>query len=241
MSNAFDGATAFNQPLDAWDVSNVVHANSMFRNAVSFNQDLSSWRPERFLESSNMFRGATNFSQDLCSWGGKFRMEFGTPNFISAFVETNCPIQQLQQVDVNAEPPGPFCFDCGTPIAPTTVASVEWSTREKEGCTVDGNCIQSHEGVGEEAYESARFCNFITNVPGTLMVEVFGTECYFDSVYLQQPNSTTYFATSGLTELTELDTNALHGLAVGAGTFITWIPDAYKGSAGFRICLETQS
>jgi len=34
----FSNAKAFNQPLDKWDVSNVIDMDSMFKGATSFNQ-----------------------------------------------------------------------------------------------------------------------------------------------------------------------------------------------------------
>src|SRR5690554_6732559 len=39
----FSSANSFNQPLNSWDVSNVLAFEGMFYNAQSFNQDLSSW------------------------------------------------------------------------------------------------------------------------------------------------------------------------------------------------------
>ena len=37
------GATAFNQSIGDWDVSNVTNMSFMFQDAYAFNQDLSSW------------------------------------------------------------------------------------------------------------------------------------------------------------------------------------------------------
>lgn len=39
----FLGNRQFNQPLDNWDVSNVVEMTRMFEDTASFNQDISSW------------------------------------------------------------------------------------------------------------------------------------------------------------------------------------------------------
>jgi len=40
MAMMFVEATSFNQPLDKWNVSNVVDMGYMFRDANSFNQPL---------------------------------------------------------------------------------------------------------------------------------------------------------------------------------------------------------
>jgi hypothetical protein len=41
-SSMFDGAEAFNQPLQ-WDVSNVKSTSCMFAHANAFNQPLNAW------------------------------------------------------------------------------------------------------------------------------------------------------------------------------------------------------
>ena len=40
MSDMFEGAESFNQPLNNWNVSNVTYMNNMFAGANSFNQPL---------------------------------------------------------------------------------------------------------------------------------------------------------------------------------------------------------
>ena len=43
MSEMFEGATSFNQPLNDWNVSNVTDMSHMFLKASSFNQPLNKW------------------------------------------------------------------------------------------------------------------------------------------------------------------------------------------------------
>ena len=43
MSNMFQSATAFNQPIGSWNVGNVTDMSYMFIFATAFNQILSGW------------------------------------------------------------------------------------------------------------------------------------------------------------------------------------------------------
>jgi len=64
----FDGATAMNQDIGDWDVSNVENLDGMFRNTL-FNQDISPWDVSNVSVFAFMFDGATAFNQDLSAWG----------------------------------------------------------------------------------------------------------------------------------------------------------------------------
>ena len=57
--------TAFNQPLNKWDVSNVTKMYCMFKNATSFNQALDKWNVSNVTNMRWMFRNATSFNQPL--------------------------------------------------------------------------------------------------------------------------------------------------------------------------------
>jgi surface protein len=57
MGLMFFGATNFNQPLNAWNVSNVTNMSYMFYGALEFNQPLDAWRLEKDKQPNmkNMF------------------------------------------------------------------------------------------------------------------------------------------------------------------------------------------
>jgi surface protein len=66
----FDGASAFNQPLDLWDVSNVTDMKFMFMDAKAFNQNLTWWCVANIKTSPSGFdvRSAL-VSEHLPMWG----------------------------------------------------------------------------------------------------------------------------------------------------------------------------
>ncbi len=66
MSNLFDSAISFDQPLN-WDVSKVKDMAAMFYQAKVFNQDLNGWTVGQVTNMENMFAGAVNFNQSLNS------------------------------------------------------------------------------------------------------------------------------------------------------------------------------
>ena len=63
----FDGATAFNQPLDSWSTDNVVSMDGMFNEATAFNQPLNSWSTGNVEDMIGMFYYSP-MNQDLSSW-----------------------------------------------------------------------------------------------------------------------------------------------------------------------------
>ena len=50
----FENATAFNQPIGHWDVSNVTNMSVMFYGSP-FNQDISSWDVSNVTDMAGMF------------------------------------------------------------------------------------------------------------------------------------------------------------------------------------------
>ena len=67
MSEMFNGASSFNQPLNNWNVSNVKTMNRMFGKS-SFNQPLNNWNVSKVKDMEEMFEDAKSFNQPLNKW-----------------------------------------------------------------------------------------------------------------------------------------------------------------------------
>ena len=68
MGFMFGNTTSFNQPLNNWNVSNVTNMYSMFSYATNFNQDISNWDVSNVTNMAYVFREAKNFNQPLNNW-----------------------------------------------------------------------------------------------------------------------------------------------------------------------------
>jgi len=68
MAYLFNGATSFNQPLNGWNVGSVHFMDNMFNGATEFDQPLNSWNVTNVSNMSGMFAYATSFNQPLNSW-----------------------------------------------------------------------------------------------------------------------------------------------------------------------------
>lgn len=67
----FCGAENFNQPINHWNISNIINMEAMFMNAKAFNQPLDSWNVSNVEKMQSMFNRAESFNQDLSAWGDK--------------------------------------------------------------------------------------------------------------------------------------------------------------------------
>ena len=68
LKETFQGASSFNQPIDSWDVSNILTTEGMFEGASSFNQPLNNWDVSNVTTMANMFQNASSFDESLNSW-----------------------------------------------------------------------------------------------------------------------------------------------------------------------------
>jgi surface protein len=57
----FQGATAFNQPIGSWNVSNVTDMGAMFAGASIFYQDLSGWNTSDVTYAEQIFCNCSVF------------------------------------------------------------------------------------------------------------------------------------------------------------------------------------
>lgn len=68
MEGIFYGARAFNQSIANWDTGKVKTMQSMFRGAQSFNQPIGNWNTRKVWDMTGMFNGAVSFNQPIGGW-----------------------------------------------------------------------------------------------------------------------------------------------------------------------------
>lgn len=68
MSAAFQGTSAFNGDVSAWDVGSVTDLSYAFYGATVFNGDLSGWDTSAVTSMKSMFYDATAFNADITGW-----------------------------------------------------------------------------------------------------------------------------------------------------------------------------
>ena len=64
MSQMFERCKNFNQPLEAWNVSQVKDMSCMFEGCKAFSQSIQAWDMHKNVNSFNMFRDAELFQRE---------------------------------------------------------------------------------------------------------------------------------------------------------------------------------
>ena len=64
----FHDATAFNQPIGAWNTGAITGMSLMFTGAIAFNQPIGSWNTSAVRTMQQVFEGATAFNQPIGTW-----------------------------------------------------------------------------------------------------------------------------------------------------------------------------
>jgi len=67
LRQMFSGASAFNQPLESWDMAGAQDLSYMFYGTKAFNQPLNNWNTHNVKNMSYMFFGSS-FNQSLDNW-----------------------------------------------------------------------------------------------------------------------------------------------------------------------------
>ena len=96
MLRMFYQASAFNQPLNNWDVSSVTNMIGMFERASAFNQPLNNWDVSKVTVMGFMFTSTSAFDQPLNSWDVS-----KVTNMIGMFERASAFNQPLDNWDVS--------------------------------------------------------------------------------------------------------------------------------------------
>ena len=102
MNSMFRGASAFNDPINHWDVSHVTDMSRLFYAfdnpssqfvPLAFNQPLDQWNVSNVTDMGSMFGGATNFNQPLNTWDVSNVTDM---TFMFQFTSFNQPLDQWE-------------------------------------------------------------------------------------------------------------------------------------------------
>ena len=110
MKDMFYEASAYNQPMDNWDVSKVTNMHGMFDDAAAYNQPLKDWDVSKVTRMDYMFEGAAAFNQNLCAWGNV--ASFPYSDIFDLFANSGC----TYKADPTQATKGPFCADDCTAV-----------------------------------------------------------------------------------------------------------------------------
>ena len=104
----FGVASAFNQPLNSWDVQNVQDMEEMFEYDSAFNQPLYSWNVAKVQTMNQMFFHAKAFNQNLCNFGDYY--DSGN-DYGNMFQSSDCDYNDYR-LSTPTSANGPWCTQC---------------------------------------------------------------------------------------------------------------------------------
>ena len=87
MSTMFLGCVNFNQPLNNWNVSNVTNMHGMFYGCDTFDQPLNDWNVSNITDMTRMFYRCDSFDQPLTNWNMQAQTTFTA-------IFNGCPISE---------------------------------------------------------------------------------------------------------------------------------------------------
>jgi hypothetical protein len=120
---------AFNEDIDAWDLSAAKDVSNMFHGASFFNQDVSSWTfGPNLTNMHRMFFNAQSFDQNLCVWN---RTVPATATTTQIFRNTACPYNTL-------DPPNAWCYVCPVVATVETLAPSSSPSSSPTGTAPNG-------------------------------------------------------------------------------------------------------
>jgi surface protein len=174
MSGMFR-ATAFNQPLDNWDVSSVTNMVGMFQSATAFNQPLDNWDVSSVTIMVGMFQSATAFNQPLDNWDVS-----NVTNMVGMFLRASAFNQPLDNWDVSSVTNMGSMFLNAFAFSPENYSRtlIGWANRAYNGGLNDG--VQPNVALGAvgRQYNATTYADAWPNLPGQQFTDAVSARTY---------------------------------------------------------------